>query len=212
MHQGRVCLDGDTVRKYLIDQIGLYVYLFLDRQAGDFLTEPCLKVKLYVRPYLLGKGLTDINVICNDIVGRVREEFLLNLNKVDGSSFFLDVLLSTYLIGFVTQGRLIWKAINGQLSSPISPEDLPDPNQEDNDHRLRDILLACKRKLDATCQMIIDKRYNNYYLREVPASDIAEDMGTGVKSVEGMIRRCMEKLRNCVVAECQRQRLNFSPR
>ncbi|MBD2756900.1 RNA polymerase sigma factor [Spirosoma validum] len=213
-HKERVCLEKKLVFDYLHDQIGLYVYQFLDRQAGAFLNEPCLKVRLYARKQLQGLQIMEADDLSKDIMAEVREDFLrkLNTTKTGKDSFFLDSLLSTYLLGFVNRGRLVWHAIKNQLAGDVSPDEIPILAVHDNDEQLKEVLVSCKQQLKPDCKEVIDSRYNNDYLRPLPASEIAADLDKGVKVVEGLIRRCLETLRTYVADECRRQHLIFSPR
>lgn len=214
VYKQRVCLEKKIVFDYLHDQIGLYVYQFRDRQAGAFLTEACQKVRLYARKELQGLQVTEADDLSKDIMAEVREDFLRKFSppKTGKDSFFLDSLLSTYLIGFVNQGRLVWHAIKNQLAGDISPDDIPIRSVADNDEQLKEVLASCKQKLNPDCKEVIGSRYDNDYLRPLPASEIALDLDRSVKSVEGLILRCMKTLRNFVADECRRQHLIFSPR
>ncbi|RIV21470.1 sigma-70 family RNA polymerase sigma factor [Fibrisoma montanum] len=219
LREERVELCFPLIKDYFFEQSAFWVFLFRGPNEAAFIDDALGNVRGWIRRRVIDDERPPepelLNGI-NDIVSKVQFDFM---QKVEGfranpDSFYLDAGLATYLIGFVKQSRAIWKLLTGLYKQPISDNEPPADEDEavgdadtgnlpatddaaDEDDYLYAKLRQCMASLSQEERDIIYAHHDHDYSDTVPFETLASRLKKSVKSLEGIYKRSLDKLKKC---------------
>ncbi|CCH52537.1 hypothetical protein BN8_01546 [Fibrisoma limi BUZ 3] len=219
LREERVELCFPVIKDYFFEQSAFWVFLFRGPNEAAFIDEALGNVRGWIRRRVIDEERPPepelLNGI-NEIVSQVQFDFMQKVNgfRANPDSFYLDAGLTTYLIGFVKQSRAIWKLLTGFYKQPISdteppadeddavgsadPGDLPamDDTADEDDYRYAK-LRKCMAALSQEERDIIYAHHDDDYSDTVPFQTLASRLKKSVKSLEGIYKRSLDKLKIC---------------
>jgi hypothetical protein len=233
--RGQLLIRRERLKKYVSEQVELYVYLFINKQRVKFLEKAVTELgqSLWVELKTL-RGRTDdhqeLKIAAEEMALKVQGAFVAKYDKhrQPPDYFYLDALMLTYLYGYADKEHLVGKYVAEQIKKVNQhecdgiddPANTNQPNyyEIDRDNERDRIIEVVRYSLKALekdnpdCAKIINKRYFGDYESEkgLELKEVATQLGLTAKTVYGRNEDCVPKLRKMIVTQAIKQGLKIS--